>query len=371
MATTATAKNAAAWLTAPKARPFQVSEAPMPVAGPDEVVVRTHAIALNPVDWFIQAMGIIVPAEAYPAVIGCDLAGEVVSVGANVAAAGQFAKGDRVCGLAGGARADDGSGHKNGAFQLYTKADRGLLAKIPDSVSYAEAAVLPLGLSTAATAMFQKDAMALPLPGSSSRRSTAETADRKVVLVWGGRTSVGSCAIQLAIAAGFDVATTASARNHAYCRGLGATWVFDYHDSTIEDNIVEALKGRECVGVLDAWSRGSIAQCARVILKLDKNGSVGSRKWVQTVLPTAEMVSEEVPEGVELGYTYGTTLVNNEVGPAIWGKWVPEALASGALQCKPEPEVVAKGLDGIQTACDIGAKGWGESSSPKLVVEII
>lgn len=71
------------------------------------------------------------------------------------------------------------------------------------------------------------------------------------------------------------------------------------------------------------------------------------------------------------GIAYGTTLVHNEVGPAIWGKWVPEALATGALQCKPDPEVVAKGLEGIQTACDIGAKGWGTSSSPKLVVELV
>ena len=67
---------------------------------------------------------------------------------------------------------------------------------------------------------------------------------------------------------------------------------------------------------------------------------------------------------------YGSHLVNNEVGPAIWGKWLPKALATGALQCKPDPEVVAKGLEGIQTACDTGAKDWGASSSPKLVIEI-
>ncbi|KAK8062412.1 oxidoreductase-like protein [Apiospora hydei] len=346
----------------------------MPVPGPNEVVIRTHAVAANPVDWFIQAMGLIVPADGgYPAVLGCDLAGEVVSVGANVSASGDasFAPGDRVCGLAGAHGAGD---FKSGAFQLYAKTNKGLLAKIPDSVSFAQAAVLPLGLSTAATALFQRDAMALPLPlpGTATAAMDENGQKKKVILVWGGRTSVGSCGIQLAVAAGFDVATTASARNHGYCRSLGATWVFDYHDEGIEDGIVEALRGHECVGVFDAWSRGSVAQCARILLKLEKNGSVSSgRKWVQTVLPGAAQVGEEVPEGVEVGYAYGSTLVHNEVGPAIWGKWVPEALASGALQCKPEPEVVAKGLDGIQTACDMGAKGWGTSSSPKLVVELI
>ncbi|KAK8000830.1 GroES-like protein [Apiospora marii] len=369
--TTPQPKNMAAWLTSPKSRPFRVAEAPVPVPGPDEVLVRVRAVALNPVDWFIQNMGIIVPAEGgYPAIIGCDLAGEVVSVGTNVS--GSFAPGDRVCGLAGGHEAGD---FTSGAFQLYAKADRGLLARIPDGVAYAQAAVLPLGLCTAATGLFQEDAMALPLPGTNAATATTDkNGHKKVLLVWGGRTSVGSCAVQLAVAAGFDVATTASARNHDYCRGLGATWVFDYHgdgEREVEDEIVEALKGRECVGVFDAWSRGSIAQCARVLLKLDENGSVGGgRKVVQTVLPSAEQVGEEVPSGVEIGYTYGTTLVHNEVGPAIWGKWVPEALATGALQCKPDPEVVAKGLEGIQTACDIGAKGWGTTSSPKLVVEL-
>lgn len=314
-----TQKNMAAWLTAPKARPFSVAEAPMPIPGPGEVLVRVHAVALNPVDWFIQSMGIILPADGgYPAVIGCDLAGEIVSVGEGAL---PFASGDRVCGLPGWHANDD---YQSGAFQLYAKADKVLLAKIPESVSYAQAAVLPLGLSTAATALFQKDAMALPLPlpGSSPSPSAAQTqtqtqtrtqtqtldknGQKKVLLVWGGRTSVGSCGIQLAAAAGFDVATTASARNHDYCRGLGATWVFDYHDDEgkVEDAIVAALRGRECVGVFDAWSRGSIAQCGRVLLKLEQSGSVvGVHKWVQTVLPGPEQVVEEVPEGVEVGYS--------------------------------------------------------------------
>ncbi|KAK8063485.1 alcohol dehydrogenase [Apiospora saccharicola] len=353
MTATTQTKNMAAWLTSPKSRPFTVAEAPMPVPGPDEVLVRVRAVALNPVDWFIQNMGII-----------------VVSVGANVAnTEGSVAPGDRVCGLAGGHEAGD---YKSGAFQLYAKANKDLLTKIPDEVSYAQAAVLPLGMSTAATALFQKDAMALPLPGTGNDATTLDkNGQKKVLLVWGGRSSVGSCGIQLAVAAGFDVATTASARNREYCEGIGAKWVLDYHGEEIEDEIVEALARRECVGVFDAWSRGSIAQCARVVLRLDENGGVGGgRKVVQTVLPGPEQITEELPEGVEIGYTYGTTLVRNEVGPAVWGKWVPEALATGALQCKPDPEVVAKGLEGIQTACDIGSKGWGTNSSPKLVVEL-
>jgi hypothetical protein len=61
--------------------------------------------------------------------------------------------------------------------------------------------------------------------------------------------------------------------------------------------------------------------------------------------------------------------VHNEVGPAVWGDWIPNALAAGTLKCKPDAKVVAKGLEGIQDACDIGAKG--ENSATKLVVELI
>ncbi|KAK8127980.1 hypothetical protein PG984_009088 [Apiospora sp. TS-2023a] len=100
----------------------------------------------------------------------------------------------------------------SGAFQ----ADAGLLAKIPDSQSFTQAAVLPLGLSIAA-AMFRKDTMALLLPGAPSAAQNKDKHGKKKVLIWGGRTSVGSCAIQLAAMAGFDMVTTASARNQYYC----------------------------------------------------------------------------------------------------------------------------------------------------------
>lgn len=84
--------------------------------------------------------------------------------------------------------------------------------------------VLPLGISTAAAGLFQKDFLNLPFP-----KEDAEKLDRTVV-IWGGSSSVGSCAIQLAVAAGAEVVTTASPTNFEYVRKLGAGSVFDYHD---------------------------------------------------------------------------------------------------------------------------------------------
>lgn len=96
---------------------------------------------------------------------------------------------------------------------------------------------------------------------------------------------------------GFHVVTTASSHNLEYCKSLGAKWAFDYKKDGVDDEIVETLKGYECVGVLDAWSRGTLARCANVILRLQ------GRTRLQTVFHKGLPICEEVPDGVEVGYS--------------------------------------------------------------------
>lgn len=85
--------NRVAWLTKADA-PLEVREAPMPTAGAGEIVVRNFAIAINPLDNHMQKTGLFV--KQWPAIFGCDVAGEVHEVGAG--AASRFKKGDRVIG---------------------------------------------------------------------------------------------------------------------------------------------------------------------------------------------------------------------------------------------------------------------------------
>jgi NADPH:quinone reductase-like Zn-dependent oxidoreductase len=87
------ASNKAAWLRKADT-PLEVNEAPMPSAGPTEIVIRNAAIALNPLDCHQQKIGVFV--QQWPAIIGCDVAGEVYEVGADVH--DRFKKGDRVIG---------------------------------------------------------------------------------------------------------------------------------------------------------------------------------------------------------------------------------------------------------------------------------
>lgn len=119
-------------------------------------------------------------------------------------------------------------------FQLYSTCNENLVSPVPDSLPLANAVVLPVSVDTAATALYVH--LELPLP------SLAPSAMGKKILLWGGASSVGSSAIQLALASGLEVITTASSANHRYVKSLGASYVFDYRDSSTVDQITRLLK---------------------------------------------------------------------------------------------------------------------------------
>lgn len=87
-----TPKNLAAWLIK-AGTPLQVGDAPLPTAGPGELVIKNAAIAINPLDCHMQDSGVFV--QQWPAIFGCDIAGEVYEVGSGVE---RFKKGNRVIG---------------------------------------------------------------------------------------------------------------------------------------------------------------------------------------------------------------------------------------------------------------------------------
>lgn len=178
--------NQAAWLSAKSARPLEIKSAPYTPPGPNEIVVKNHAIAINPLEWIKQIAGnYIFSWIKYPFIMGSDLAGEVFVVGKGVT---RFKVGDRVIGHAVGM---DPKSNKSseGAFQEYTVIRTNLASPIPDSLSYEDACVLPLCASTAACGLFMKDFLALQYPTVSPKPTG------KTLLIWGGSTSVGSNAI--------------------------------------------------------------------------------------------------------------------------------------------------------------------------------
>lgn len=85
--------NRAAYLLAARKTPLEVQQAPYPSPDPGTIVVRNHAVAINPIDWKLQKFEIL-PLK-YPFILGVDVAGEVIAIGSGVT---NFTLGQRVIG---------------------------------------------------------------------------------------------------------------------------------------------------------------------------------------------------------------------------------------------------------------------------------
>ncbi|ETS79058.1 hypothetical protein PFICI_08911 [Pestalotiopsis fici W106-1] len=340
------ASNTAAWLPEKQARPFQVKPAPMGVPLEGQILIKNHVIGINPIDvknqlWAVHNL-------TYPVVMGGDVAGEVVSVGPSVTS---FSKGNRVIGTASWLA----HGRNDmGGFQEYTVLEAVLSCKIPDTLSYETAGVVPLCFSTAAAGLFQQDYLNLQLPTEPARASNGQT-----VLIWGGTSSVGCNAIQLAVAAGYEVITTASAKNFGLVEKLGASRALDYQSPSVVADLVRVFEGKTLAGVLDCVG-GPRAGTPILELLAQINGG---NKFVATVTPGFP----ETPEGTLSKHIYSLSIRGNNVGPAVWKDFLPHALASGSFVPAPEPFVVGKGLESIQAGLDHLSKGV---SAQKVIVTL-
>lgn len=333
--------NTAAWLMAPKARPLEIRPAPLGVPTGSQMLVKNHAIAINPIDVKIQ-QGVPYPVN-FPAVVGQEVAGEVVAVGPDVT---RFKKGDRVMGLVEGllTRRTEDYG-----FQAYTVLHSNLTAHVPVAMTFEQAVVVPLNLCTAASALFGADMLNLELPTAPRKEPNGS-----VLLVWGGASGVGLNAIQIAVAAGYEVVTTCSPKNFDFVRRFGATHAFDYNSSSVVSDLVAAVQGRTTVGALDAV--GGHAGCVEFVQR------TGGVKFVAT----AVRGFAEPPEGIGMKQCLSLSVKNDHVGKAVLEDFLPKALEEGVYVAAPEPLVVGKGLEALQEGLDLKARGV--SAQQKVVV---
>ncbi|MCJ1324952.1 hypothetical protein MMC10_001614 [Thelotrema lepadinum] len=365
-------ENQGAWLVA-TGKPLQVKTAPYTSPGGSEIVIRNHAVAMNPIDYVLRDLGNFpAPWLKNPCILGSDVSGEVVEVGRNVT---RFKVGDRVVGQALG-----GDEKRNtpveGAFQKYTILLDYMTSAIPASMSYTSASVIPLGASTAACGLFQDDQLGLHRP-SATPKSIGKT-----VLIWGASSSVGCNAVQLAVAAGYDVFATCSPRNFDLVTSLGAARVFDYNSKTVVADLVAAFKDRQTAGAL-SMGYGSAEACLDVLSKCkgDKVLSMATYPGPKDV-PTRFVIPQMAyhylggklsiavkakTRGIRTDYIYGTTLAYNGVGKAVYEDFLPQALAQGSYVASPQAEVVGTGLESVNMAIDRLKEGV---SAKKIVVRL-
>lgn len=315
--------------------------------GPGEVLIRNHAIAVNPIDWKRQAFGIAV--RAYPSILGSDIAGTVEAVGPDV---DSFQPGDRVLG-SGDAMGTGNIDHA--AFQTYTIVSASILAKLPNNIDYKQAATLPTALSTAAIALH--DVLGLPEPGTEPSSQTPG------ILVWGGASSVGTATIQLARLAGLKVFAAASPQHHAYVRSLGAVAAVDYRSPSAVDDLVAAAKKE---GVEIRYAVDVIATKETVPLVVDVLGQFGGEKKIAVTVPWPEQVAK--PEGIEATWIRGDRIWNarKDLAERVFNGLLGQWLETGEV-VPGKARVVEGGLGGLQAALDALKKGV---SGEKLVVEL-
>ena len=186
----------------------EIGEMPMPDVGPDDLLVRVRAASVNPIDFKIRD-GLLQPISPYklPLVLGCDLCGEVQSVGARVST---FKAGDVVY-----ARLDK---KRIGAFAEYAAVRAADAAPKPAPLDHIAAASVPLAGLTAWQALTE---VAKVQPGHK-------------VLIQSGSGGVGTLAIQLAKLLGAYVATTVGERNVELVRRLCADEVIDYRKDAFD-----------------------------------------------------------------------------------------------------------------------------------------
>lgn len=173
-----------------------------PVPGENQVVVKLHATSINPIDWKLREgyLKTMLPFE-FPIILGWDAAGIIDSVGPNVQ---DWKAGERVF-----ARPETTN---RGTYAEFTVVDSKLLAKIPENISFEEAACVPLAGLTAWQCLF----------------NFGEVKAGDKVLIHAGAGGVGTFAIQFAKAKGAFVATTAGVHNIEFLKSLGADVVINY-----------------------------------------------------------------------------------------------------------------------------------------------
>ncbi|HEY9670697.1 MAG TPA: NAD(P)-dependent alcohol dehydrogenase [Waterburya sp.] len=199
----------------------------------NQLLVKVYASSVNPVDWKIRAGQLqFLTGYKFPLILGFDVAGEVIEVGESVT---RFQPGDKIY-----AYLDSLPG---GAYAEYAVVSERVACLKPDTMSYEQAAAVPLAATTALQALRDLGQI---LPGHR-------------VLINGASGGVGSFAVQIANAFKAEVTAVCSTANVELVQSLGADRIIDYtvQDFTKETRVYDII--------LDAVAKQSFSACKNIL----------------------------------------------------------------------------------------------------------
>ncbi|KAJ5706315.1 hypothetical protein N7536_002004 [Penicillium majusculum] len=331
------------------------SDVEIPQPGDNEVLVKVHSVALNPVDWKTLAYS-----STPGAVSGCDFSGTIAGP-AGPKSQRVWNAGDRVCGWVMGGNPLRPS---NGSFAEYVVAKADLLFKIPDGTSFETAATLGISASTGGLALFKTLGLSF-----AERKVTPSS---PAVLVYGAATSSGIIAIQLLQHAGYRAIAVCSPQNFGLVNDLGAEVAFDYHSVTCGKDI-RAYTHDDLGYALDC-----ISSTSSMGICYDALRSQPGARYV-SLDPFPDRVQRSRPE-ILADWILTFSLTGDEVGlagvfhrdttPADYSfgvSWYPKVdrmLEEGKLR-PHQPTIMGGGLAGVADGLEKLKKG--EVHASKLV----
>ncbi|KAI1408311.1 GroES-like protein [Hypoxylon sp. FL1857] len=196
---------------------------PMPIVGDDEIMIRSHYVGLNPIDWKSVDYNFCLP--EFPWVTGREMSGVVAQVGSAVTT---FKEGDSVW---------TSTYYKDvraGCFQEYVVVPSHTVLPIPSNVPFESAACLGVAALTASMTLWKW--LGVPVP-----RSATDATQGEWLLIWGGSTVTGQFATQLANLSGIKVITVNSTETKGLSERLGASHVV-VRDGKTDEQIVEEIR---------------------------------------------------------------------------------------------------------------------------------
>lgn len=180
---------------------LQITDRPVPKRSSGDVLIEVHASSVNPIDYRLRSgemKGLL--SGGFPRIPGYDVAGVIAECSPEV----DFSPGDRVMAFL--------DAKRGGALAEYAACSPDIVAKIPDSMPFEEAAAIPLAGTTAL----------------QSLRDHGKLKPGQQVLINGASGGVGAFAVEIAKSFDCHVDAVASGENEAFCRSLGADHFFDY-----------------------------------------------------------------------------------------------------------------------------------------------
>lgn len=231
---------------------LRIETAPDPVAGPNEVVVRIHAVGVNPVETYIRS-GIYANKPALPYTPGSDAAGVIEAVGEEVT---RFRKGDRVY----------TAGSISGTYAELALCRADQCHPLPANVSYEQGAAINIPYATAYRAIFHR----------------AHVRAGQTVLVHGATGGVGIAAVQMLVAMGATVVGTGGTdAGRKLVAEQGAAHVLDHKSPDYIQKVMNLTAGRGVDVILDMLANVNLAKDLTILSRGGCVAVIGNRGTVE------------------------------------------------------------------------------------------